>query len=207
LFYYLLPMTIHELLLKRFATKKFDPTKKVSEESFQYILECARLSCSSMNTQPWKLVVISNPELRQTLRTASYGQAQISDASHLVVLCTMKHAMDHAGITTDLIAAKAGTESAEHYKKMVQGSIPSTPEKELAWLQRQVYLPLQAMILAAIEQGIDSCPMEGFKPEEYTKILGLTDCVPTVLLTLGYAAAPGFEKVRLSLDQIVEYRT
>lgn len=193
-------------MLKRFATKKFDTTKKVSDADLQYILECARISCSSSNTQPWKLIVITNPELREKLKPVSYNQAQVTDASHLIVVATMKHASDHAKITTDMIAAKAGPESAAHYAQMIQGMTPPTPEKELAWLQRQVYLPLQAMILAAIERGIDSCPMEGFQPDEYTKILELTDCVPTALLTLGYAAAPGFEKIRLSLDQITDYR-
>ena len=78
-------MTIHELLLKRFATKKFDPTKKVSDEDLQYVLEAARLSCSSSNTQPWHITVITNPELRAELRPVSYGQAQVTDASHLLV--------------------------------------------------------------------------------------------------------------------------
>lgn len=199
-------MTIQELLLKRFATKKFDPTKKVSEEDLHYILECGRLSCSSTNSQPWKFVVITNPELRAKLREVSYGQPQVTDASHLIVVATMKHAMDHAAITRALIAEQAGEESAQHYEAMVKGSTPDTPEKELAWLQRQVYLPLQAMIIAAMERGIDSCPMEGFQPEKYSNILELTDCVPTALLTLGYAAAPGFPKVRLSLEQITEFR-
>lgn len=200
-------MTIQELLLKRFATKKFDPTKTVSTDDLQYILDCGRLSCSSANTQPWKFIVVSNKELREKLRPASYGQAQITDASHVIVIATMKHLMDHVMITAELIAAKTDQASADKYEQMLKGMTPGTPEAELAWLQRQVYLPLQAMMLAAIERGIDSCPMEGFQPEEYTKILGLTDCVPTALLPIGYAAAPGFEKVRLSLDQIVDYRT
>jgi nitroreductase len=199
-------MTIQELLLKRFATKKFDPTKKVSDVDLHYILECARLSCSSSNTQPWKLVVITNEELRQTLRPAAYGQAQITDASHLIVVCTMKHAMDHGKMTIEMIKEKAGEQSATHYAQMLAGSTPSTPEEELAWLKQQVFLPLQAMILAAIERGIDSCPMGGFQADEFGKILGVTDYVPTVLLTLGYAAAPGFEKIRLPMEEIVEYR-
>lgn len=200
-------MTIQELLLKRFATKKFDPTKVVSADDLQYILDCGRLSCSSANTQPWKFIVISNKELREKLRPVSYGQPQITDASHVIVVATMRHMMDHVKITTELIAAKTDQTSADKYEQMLKGMIPSTPEAELAWLQRQVYLPLQAMMLGAIERGIDSCPMEGFQPDEYSKILELTDCVPTALLPIGYAAAPGFEKVRLSLDQIVDYRT
>ena len=199
-------MTIQELLQKRFATKKFDSSKKVSGTDLSYILECGRLSCSSSNTQPWKFIVIINPELREKLRSAAYGQAQITDASHLIVVCTIKHAMDHAQMTVDMIKAQSGEESAKHYEQLVRGSTPGTPEQELSWLKQQVYLPLQAMILAGMERGIDSCPMGGFQSEEFAKILGVTDCVPTVLLTLGYAAAPGFPKMRLPMEAIVEYR-
>ena len=101
-------MTIHELLLKRFATKKFDPTKKVSDEDLQYVLEAARLSCSSSNTQPWHITVITNPELRAELRPVSYGQAQVTDASHLLVLSALNDATPRIMRTMELIREKAG---------------------------------------------------------------------------------------------------
>lgn len=200
-------MTIHELLNKRFAAKAFDTTKKVSDEDLSYILEAARLSCSSANTQPWKIIVVTNPELRVKLREAGYSQSQITDASHLLVVATMKDPMVRIHKTVELIAAAAGQEKADGYLNMVTGWIPATPEATLAWLSRQTYLALQAMILAASERGIDSCPMEGFDPAKFNEILGLTDCSATTLLTIGYATEPAFAKIRVPLTDIVETRS
>lgn len=199
-------MTIHELLNKRFATKVFDASKKVSEVDLQYILEAARLSCSSANTQPWKVIVVTNPELRAKLREASYGQAQVTDASHLLVVCAMKDPMVRINKAAELITAAAGQEASAAYVKMVTGWIPPTPEALHAWLSRQTYLALQAMILAAVEKGIDSCPMEGFNPAAYAEILGLTDCTPVSLLAIGYAVQPGHGKIRVPLEDIIETR-
>lgn len=199
-------MTIHELLLRRFATKKFDPTKKVSEDDLGYILEAARLSCSSANTQPWHITVVTNVELRIKLREAGYDQSQITDASHLLVLSCMKDPMVRINKTAALIQEKSGVESAEAYKKMVTGWIPPTPEATFVWLKPQTYLALQAMILAAAEKGIDSCPMEGFDPAKFAELLGYTHKTPCALLPIGYAAEPGHSKVRVSLEDMVKYQ-
>lgn len=200
------PMTIHELLLRRYAAKKFDSAKRVSEADLADILEAGRLSCSSANTQPWHITVITNPELRTTLKEASYGQAQVTDAGHLLVLSCMKDPLVRINRTVGLIKEKAGSEAAENYHKMVMGWIPPTPEAVFHWLKPQVYLALQAMILAAAEKGIDSCPMEGFNPAKYAEILGFTDKTPVALLTLGYAVEPGHPKIRVPLEELVDYR-
>ncbi len=199
-------MTIHELLLKRFATKKFDPTKKVSDEDLQYVLEAARLSCSSSNTQPWHITVITNPELRAELRPVSYGQAQVTDASHLLVLSALNDATPRIMRTMELIREKAGEASAESYQKMANGSVPTAPEARASMLKAQTYLALQAMILAAADRGLDSCPMGGFDAAKYAEILGFTDKMPVALLTLGYALEPGFAKIRVPMEDMVEYR-
>lgn len=199
-------MTIHELLLKRFATKKFDPTKKVSDEDLQYVLEAARLSCSSSNTQPWHITVITNPELRAKLRPVSYGQAQVTDASHLLVLSALNDATPRIMRTMELIREKAGEASAESYQKMANGSVPTAPEARASMLKAQTYLALQAMILAAADRGLDSCPMGGFDAAKYAEILGFTDKTPVALLTLGYALEPGFAKIRVPMEDMVEYR-
>ncbi len=199
-------MSIKALLEKRFATKKFDTTKKVSDQDARDILEAARLSCSSANTQPWKILVVTNPELRTKLRESAYGQAQVTDASHLLVVCTMNDPLVRIEKTASIIAERTGQETANAYLNMVKGWIPPTPEKTFAWLSSQTYLALQAMMLAAIEKGIDSCPMEGFDRLKFQELLGLTDCMPTTLLPIGYALEPGFAKVRVPFEDIVDYR-
>jgi nitroreductase / dihydropteridine reductase len=199
-------MTVHELLLKRYATKKFDATKKVSEEDLNYILEAARLSASSANTQPWFITVVTNSEIRAALLPESYNQPQVVDASHLLVISTIKDPMVRANKTAEIIAAAAGQENADKYLNMAKGWLQKEAGEKLVWLQKQVYIALQAMMLAAIEKGIDSCPMEGFNPAKYAEILELTEVVPTLLLPIGYAAVPGFPKTRVPLEDIVGYK-
>ncbi len=200
------PSMIHDLLLKRFATKSFDTSKKVSDEHLQQILEAARLSPSSGNTQPWKIIVVTNPALREGLKSHAYGQAQVTEASHLLVVCAVKDVMPRIQETAALIRTQSGDQAADGYVKMVTGWIPETPQETHEWLSCQTYVALQSMILAAAELGIDSCPMEGFEPVEFAEALGLTDVIPVTLLPIGYAASPGHPKVRIALDSMVEYR-
>lgn len=200
-------MTIHELLLKRYATKKFDASKKVSDEDLNYILEAARFSPSSANTQPWFITVVSNPELKKLLLPHSFNQPQVVDASHVLVLSAMNDPMIRVKKTAEIIAASpAGQENADKYLNMVSGWMKPDAAANLAWMQRQIYIALDSMMLAAIEKGIDSCPMEGFDPVKYAEILNLTEATPTVVLPIGYAAVPGFPKIRVPLSDIVEYK-
>jgi len=196
-------MTVHELLLKRFATKKFDPSKKIYEEDLKYILEAARLSASSANTQPWRILVVKNQEVKNKLLPISYNQSQVVDAPVVLVIAIVKDPMIRIQKTAAIIAASSGQTSADAYVQMVKGWIPSDERSKLEWLQRQVYLALQAMMLAAIEKGIDSCPMEGFNSTEYAHVLNLKDEVPTVVLPLGYSLTQGFLKVRVPIEDIV----
>ena len=198
-------MSIKDLLLKRYATKKFDPDFKVSQEDLDYVLECARLSASSINVQPWVITVVTNPELRAKLREASYGQPQVTDGSALIILSVLKDPTVRIDRTAEIIAANSSQESADNFKKMANGWSRNGAEQALPWLQRQSYLALQAMILAAMDRGLDTCPMEGFDPVKYAEILGMTDAVPTALLPIGKALEPGHPKVRVPMEDIVRW--
>lgn len=196
-------MTIHDLLLRRFATKQFDSTKSVSEADLDYVLEAARLSASSFNIQPWRILVIKDNAIRAELRKASFGQPQITDASVLLVMCAVSDLKGRMEKVATIIEQKAGTESAATYRNMVSGVLQQDSAKTESWAQRQLYIALQAMMLAAAEKGLDTCPMEGFDPAAYAQILGISDAIPTVVLPIGYAVAPGYDKVRLPMEDIV----
>jgi nitroreductase len=197
---------VHDLLSRRFATKKFDSAKKISEADLDYVLEACRLSASSYNMQPWKVTVVTNPELRAVIGAAAYTQPQVTEASHLLVLSAVRHPKERVEQTATLIAAYS-PEGAEGFRKMVLGDADNRPaESILPWMQRQIYIALGGMMLAAAERGLDTCPMEGFDSAKVTELLGHSDAVATVLLPVGYAAAPGMPKVRISKEQFVEYR-
>ncbi|MEN9621855.1 MAG: hypothetical protein RLZZ67_289 [Candidatus Parcubacteria bacterium] len=197
----------------RYATKAFDPSKKVSEEDFSTIIESMRLSASSFGLQPWKFIVVSNPEVRAKIRAASWDQTQVTDASHLVVL-TVRNDVNEAFVDKYIasIAETRGmkTSDLQGYADMMKGTIkPQTAEQVKSWSSRQVYIPLGTALLAAATKGIDACPMEGFDHAQVDKILGLDALGVSSLafLTLGYRSADDktaqYKKVRYSKEEVV----
>lgn len=138
--------TILEALNRRYATKAYDATKKVSDEDLHTILEAMRLSPSSYGLQPWKFIVVTNPELRETLKAASYGQPQITDASHLIVL-TVKKDMTESDINAymESIATTRNMpiESLDGFKNMLLGATGHLDHamKE-SWNMKQAYIAL-----------------------------------------------------------------
>jgi len=198
----------------RYATKQFDPSRKISAEDWDALEETLRLSPSSTGVQPWKFLVIDDPELRAKLQPVSYGQSQITDASHLVVFVT-KPALDEADVDAHLAHTAevrgVAVEELAGLKGMIMGGIvqgKSTDELR-AWAFNQTYIALGTLLAGAALLGIDACPMEGFSRDEYDKILGLTEqgLASAVVATLGYrsaddkyAAAP---KVRFPREEVI----
>jgi nitroreductase len=198
----------------RYATKVFDPTKKVSDEDIHTILESARLAPSSVGLEPWKFLVVENVELRQKMRAAGYDQTKITDASHLVVIARRT---DTAALPDELIARAAkiegkAPEDLAGLKKMAEGGIAAWPDKNLLdqYLARQTYIPLGTMVETAALLNIDNCPMEGFDPEQIAQILGLSakNLYPVAMIAFGYRGDDAFAKipkVRRSFEEVVEF--
>ena len=167
--------TILETLNRRYATKAYDATKKVSNEDLHTILESMRLSPSSYGLQPWKYIVVTNPELREKLKAASYGQPQITDASHLIVLTVKKDISEadiNAYITSIATTRNMPIESLDGFKNMLLGATGYLDQatKEI-WNIKQVYIALGIGLLTAASLKIDSTPMEGFNASQYNEIL------------------------------------
>ncbi|MBI4836457.1 MAG: NAD(P)H-dependent oxidoreductase [Candidatus Abawacabacteria bacterium] len=170
-------MSFLDSLNWRYATKVFDTNKKLSAEQLHLVTESLRLSPSSFGLQPWKFVVVSDPALRVKLREAAWGQAQVTDASHLIVLCTL-NTLDTAYIDrfVDFIVQENGAprEALQGYRDMMVGSIsPLNPEQLQAWMQKQVYIALGVALSACAVNQIDAAPMEGFDKNKFDEILGL----------------------------------
>ena len=176
----------------RYATKKFDSSKKINDATFATLEEAVRLAASSYGLQPWKFVVVTNPEVKKELVSVSYNQPQPADCSHLVVISRVAK-LDEAHLDR-YVEDAAQTRSLSDDKKqafrgMMAGFISKTPEAEKdIWSAKQCYISLGFLLSAAAMLGVDACPMEGFDKAAYDKILDLPakGCHSVVICALGY---------------------
>ncbi|MEZ4811765.1 MAG: NAD(P)H-dependent oxidoreductase [Allomuricauda sp.] len=196
----------------RYATKKFDSTKKVSEQDLETLLEATRLSASSYGLQPYHVFVVTNPEIREKLKPVSWGQSQITDASHLIIFANvvdfgeeLVDAYVHNASTTRNIP----TESLKGYADFMKSKLLELPsETKNNWTTKQAYIAFSNMMQAAAELKIDTCPMEGFDHDAYNEILGLTekDLNAAVVLAIGYRSEEDgtqhLAKVRKSKEEL-----
>lgn len=197
----------------RYACKKFDPQKKLSDREVDTLLETLRLTASSFGLQPWKFLLVNNKELREKLAPACYNQQQINDASHLIVLCA-KTDVDEAHVDAFLkdVCDVRGVDLSEleGFKKMLMMAANRPDEKKLAWAKSQVYIAMGTLLTVCAHMRIDSCPMEGFKPSEVNKILGLEEknLKATLLCPVGHRAGDDKyidrRKVRFAKEKVIE---
>ena len=176
----------------RYATKKFDATKKVSDTDLATLKEAIRLSTSSYGLQPYKVLIIENEEIRKQLQPVSWGQSQIVDASHLFVFANYTDIEDtHIDSYVENIAATRGLNigDLQGYSDFMKSKIvPMPADKKAIWTSKQTYLALANLMNAAAELKIDVTPMEGFEPEKYNEILGLNalGLNASLVATVGY---------------------
>lgn len=188
-----MPSDIIKKLNWRYATKKFDPKKKIAKKDFDILLETLRLTPSSFGLQPWKFVVVKSANIRKKLRPHAWDQSQITDASHLLIICSLKEMNDnfldkvYSERAKLLHLDKARTASS---KERFLNFFNAKPEHERqAWLKRQCYVALGNLLTVAALLKIDACPIEGMDdPKEFDKILKLDKYgVQTVVIcALGY---------------------
>lgn len=167
-----------EKLNWRYAVKKFDATKKIAATDWEALEEALRLAPSSYGLQPWKFLVVQNPEVRKKLTPLSWGQTQVEDCSHYIVL-TVKEKMDESHIQKFIEKTaqvrKMQAADLEGYKNMMIGDLVKGPRSEVInfWAQRQSYIAMGFLMEAAALLNIDTCAMEGIDPKGYDKVLGL----------------------------------
>jgi nitroreductase len=187
-------MSLLDKLKWRYATKKFDATKKIEANKLEYILDAVQLAPSSVGLQHFRVLVIEDADTRAKLREAAYGQSQIADASQIVVFAAetnlnedyVKNFINHVAVSRNV-----ERESLADFEAMILGTINArTPEQLLIWAQKQAYIGLGILLTAASEQDVDSCPMEGFDVAKFDEILGLTEkgLTATVIAAIGYRA-------------------
>src|SRR6266404_4868637 len=197
----------------RYATKQFDPNRTISAQDWAAIEDALLLTPSSGGLQPWKFIVVTDPAMRAKLSPASYGQPQITNASHLVVFAAKKN-FNEADVEAFIRRAAAtrgvSIESLAPFRDMLVGGIVRAMDEQArdAWARNQAYIALGNLLTSAAFLGIDACPMEGFDRAQYDEILGLNKqgFGSAVIATLGYRASTdqyaAATKVRFPKEQV-----
>ena len=198
----------------RYATKLFDPTRKIPAATWAALEESLVLTPSSFGLQPWKFFIVQNQELREQLVPHTWRQRQVADCSHLVVMAVTKSPdMENVdSFITRMAEVRGGTaDSLAGFRKMLAG-IHGQGYMTKDWAKMQAYIALGQFMTACALLGIDTCPMEGIDAAAYDRVLGLdgTPYATRVACTAGhrspldkYAAAA---KVRFAADEVVEHR-
>jgi nitroreductase len=204
--------TLLENLNWRYATKKFDATKKISESDLNTLKEAVRLAASSYGLQPFKVVIVENPELREKLKAEAWGQTQITDASHLFIFANDLN-LDSKSVEAYIknISETRGvpTEALGGFSDMMNNVISNlSNEAKNIWTAKQTYIALGTLLSAAAELKIDTTPMEGFSPAAFNEILGFDKLGlnAVVVATIGYRHdeddAQHHKKVRKSQEEL-----
>lgn len=201
----------------RYATKAFDPARKIPDFVWKTLQDTLVLSPSSFGLQPYRFLIVKDPSVRARLRPHSWNQTQVVDASHYVVFAA-RTAMTEAEIDRflDRVVEVRGVprEALEGYRGMMYGSLlsPGAESRIPHWAALQAYIALGNLMTAAALLGVDTCAIEGFVPAEYDEILGLKEqgYAAVVCCALGYRSTEdkyaALAKVRMpdaSLIQVV----
>jgi nitroreductase len=206
--------TLLQQLRWRYATKTFDPTKKISDADWAALEQALILTPTSYGFQPYRFVVITDPALREKLVPLSWGQRQVVDACRYVVFAAktsvseadVDHYVEHIARVRNTPVA-----SLERLKKMLIGDIVTGPrsQQQHEWATRQAYIALGNFMTSAAMLGIDVCPMEGIDPVKYDEILDLPakGYKTVVAAAAGYRSADckyaTLPKVRYDAEELI----
>ncbi|MDJ0773303.1 MAG: NAD(P)H-dependent oxidoreductase [Mastigocoleus sp. MO_167.B18] len=210
------PEQVLEQLNWRYATKKFDPSKKIPEAVWKVLEQSLVLAPSSFGLQPWKFIVVRNPQIREQLLEHSWGQKQVVEASHLVVF-VIKKDLNESDVDRYVQrmseVQQVPVENLQKFANVIKGFMkqPPYPLDINDWSTRQTYIALGQYMTCAAMLGIDTCPMEGFVPDKYDEVLGLPaqGYKAVVVCPTGYRAADDKyatnPKVRYPTEYVVDY--
>ncbi len=207
-------MDLLKLLNWRYAAKKMNPAKQVPEEKVERIIEAIRLTATSSGLQPFELLLVTNPAIREEIKKIAWNQGQVTDSSHLLVFAAWDdYTAERINMMFDLTNEIRGfkNEGWENYRNVLLGSYPQRgAQVNFEHAARQAYIALGTALIAAAEEGVDATPMEGFDPKALDEILGLSakGLRSVVMLPLGYRQEEGdwlvkLKKVRRPREQFV----
>lgn len=202
-----------EQLEWRYAVKKFDSEKQLSGEKLNILKKAFNLTATSYGLQPITLVVIQNKSLQKELVPHSFEQLQVAQASHILVIC-IENEVDSEYISNYFKQIKKirGT-SDDVLNPFKEAMVENFSNKEIQeikdWSRNQAYLAMGNLLTICALEEIDSCPMEGFEPEAYDRLLDLNEkgLTSVLVLPVGYRADDDMfstlKKVRKDMDESI----
>ena len=206
-------MNTIENLKWRYAVKKFDENKFLSEEQICILKEAFNLTATSYGLQPVRLVVIQNKKIQKKLVAHSWNQPQVEQASHLLVFCIPKKYTEKEVENYFKLVKKVRNtpdEILNPFKKFLMEDVSKKTQDDLfQWNKNQAYLVMGNLLTVCANEQIDSCPMEGFVPEKYDEVLGLEkqNLTSVLVLPVGFRAEDCYmkdlKKVRKNIDDVV----
>ncbi len=201
----------------RYATKKFNPEAIIPDDQWTAIEDALCMSPSSIGLQPWHFIVVKTPELREQLRGASFGQPQVTDASHYVVLCGLRN-IENCDVERlvqakkDILGLSDEDAAIALERYMGYSFFWDSPEKLKSYVESQIHLAAGFVSYAAAEWRVDSCMIGGMVPEKYDEILGLNDTPYRTVLGIAFGYRDSADehandpKVRFSKSDLIEYK-
>ena len=196
----------------RHACKQFDDNRKISAHEFEKILEFGRLSPSSFGMEQWRFKIIDSSDIRQKLKAACWDQPQITDASHVIVICAITSDVEPGSGYVEKLFTRRNlpAEATEIYLKKYQSHHENEISPRMttyAWSSKQCYIALANMMTGAASLGIDSCPIEGFNKTEVQQVLNIDtkNEEVAVVVTFGYRAGEQSLRLRQNMNELVEY--
>src|SRR5690606_1960272 len=204
--------TYNKNLKWRYATKQFDATKKISDEAIGLLKEAIQLSASSYGLQPYKVLIISDPKVKEQLKEAAFGQPQLVDSSHVVVFANISdlNAKHIASYIANIRKTRGlQNEQLEGFSNLMNSVVDGlSQDAREVWAAKQTYIALGNLRSAAADLKIDSCPMEGFEAAKVAQVLNLkeSNLTPSVIAALGYRSAQDptqhYQKVRKPEEEL-----
>jgi nitroreductase len=213
----LAPDALKTALNWRYAVKAFDASRTIESETWAALENSLVMCPSSYGLQPWKFLVIGDRTLREELRPHSWNQSQITDCSHLVVFLAKREIttadLDRLINTTSTVRG-VPTEQLGFYRELMQKNLIDGPQSQQieCWTAKQVYVALGTLMTSAALLGVDTCPIEGFSPADYDRILNLerSPYRSCVVCAAGYRDSSdkyaGLAKVRYNPADLIEHR-
>ena len=203
---------------QRYATKKFDPARRISDEDWAALVEVGRLAPSSLGFEPWKMLLLNNEKMKQDLKSMAWGAVSMLDgASHFVIYLARKGVNYETPYIEKLMqevrhrSYDPDSAYAHRIKSFQESDAKLNDERSLFdWASKQTYIQMTNMMNAAVLMGMDSCPIEGFdkdKVEAYLEEKGVLDTSEfgvSVMCAFGYRDEEIKPKVLWNTESIYE---